>query len=122
MLRLLDFELPFEVHTNASDRALGGVLVQEGHPIAFESKKLKEVEQRYSAHEKEMIAVVHCLEIWKHYLLGIKFVVVIDNVSNTYFKTQKKLLLSRHSGSNFWLSLITAGCIDQGVRIMLLML
>ena len=68
MLRLLDFELPFEVHTNASDRALGGVLVQKGHPIAFESKKLKEVEQHYSAHEKEMTTVVHCLEIWKHYL------------------------------------------------------
>ena len=91
VLRLPDFELPFEVHTDASDRALGGVLVQEGHPIAYESRKLKEAEQRYSAHEKEMTAVVHCLEIWKHYLLGTKFVVVTDNVANTYFKTQKKL-------------------------------
>ena len=31
------------------------------------------------------------MEIWKHYLLGTKFVVVTDNVANTYFKTQKKL-------------------------------
>ena len=91
VLRLPDFELPFEVHTDASDRAMGGVLVQEGHPIAYESRKLKDAEQRYSAHEKEMAAVVHCLEIWKHYLLGTKFVVVTDNVANTYFKTQKKL-------------------------------
>ncbi|KAK3225480.1 hypothetical protein Dsin_005342 [Dipteronia sinensis] len=36
VLCLLDFEKPFKVHTNASDRALGGVLVQEGHSIAFE--------------------------------------------------------------------------------------
>ena len=42
VLRFPNFELPFEVHTDASDRAIGGVLVQEGYPIAFESKKLKE--------------------------------------------------------------------------------
>ena len=52
VLRLPDMELPFEVHTDASDRALGGVLVQEGHPVAFESRKLNAVEERYNAHEK----------------------------------------------------------------------
>lgn len=91
VLRLPDFGLPFEVHTDASDRAIGGVLVQEGHPCAFESRKLKDAEQRYTTHEKEMTAVIHCLDAWKHYLLGTKFTVVTDNVANTYFKTQKKL-------------------------------
>ena len=74
-----------------SDRALGGVLVQEGHLVAFESRKLNAAEQRYNAHEKEMTAVIHCLETWKHYLMGTRFVVVTDNVANTFFKTQKKL-------------------------------
>lgn len=31
----------FEVQIDASDFALGGVLTQEEHPIAFESQKLK---------------------------------------------------------------------------------
>ena len=91
MLKLPDFRLPFEVHTDASDRAIGGVLVQDGHPVAFESRKLKDAEQRYSAHENELTAVVHCLSTWRHYLLGTVFSVVTDNVANTYFKTQKKL-------------------------------
>ena len=91
VLKLPDFELPFEVHTNAFDRAIRGVLVQEGHPLAFESRKLKDAEQHYSVHEKEMAAVVHCLDAWRLYLLGTKFTVITDNVANTYFKTQKKL-------------------------------
>lgn len=91
VLQLPRFEDPFEVHTDASDRALGGVLVQAGHPVAYESRKFKDAETRYSAHEKEMTAVIHCLEVWRHYLLGTKFKIVTDNVANTYFKTQRKL-------------------------------
>jgi hypothetical protein len=63
VLGLLDFEKPFEVHTDASDRAIGGVLVQEGHLIAFKSWKLNNAEQNYSMHEKEMTTIVHCLGI-----------------------------------------------------------
>ncbi|RVW96773.1 Retrovirus-related Pol polyprotein from transposon 17.6 [Vitis vinifera] len=66
VLRLLDLDLPFEVQMDASDRALGGVLVQEGHPVAYESRKLNNAEQSI-------------------------FTVVTDNVANTFFKTQKKL-------------------------------
>ena len=50
------------MHTDALNRALGGVLVQEGHPVAFESRKLNAAEQRYSAHENEMTADIHCVE------------------------------------------------------------
>ena len=87
MLRLPNLDLPFKVKTDASDKTLGGVLVQEGHPVEFESRKLNGVEQRYSTHEKEMTAVVHCLQQWRHYLLGGIFIVVTDNVANTFFKT-----------------------------------
>ena len=36
----LEFEKPFEVHTNASDFAIGEVLMQDRRFIAYESKKL----------------------------------------------------------------------------------
>ena len=79
------------MHIDASSRALGGVLVQEGHPVAFESQKLDATEQRYNTHEKDMTAVIHCLETWKHNLMGTRFIVVTDNVANTFFQTKKKL-------------------------------
>ena len=67
------------------------VLVQEKHLVAYESRKMNETEQKCSAHEKEMIAVVHCLLAWKVYLLGPKFVVQTNNVANTFFNSQNKL-------------------------------
>ena len=65
--------------------------MQEGHPIAFESRKLNDTERRYTVQEKEMTAIVHCLRVWRHYLLGSHFVILTDNVATSYFQTQKKL-------------------------------
>lgn len=89
--RLPNHVLPFEVHTYSFDFAIGGVLIQGKHPIAFESWKLNNTERQYTVQKKEMTAVVHHLRIWRHYLLGFKFVVKKDNVATSYFKCQKKL-------------------------------
>ncbi|KAL0394974.1 UNVERIFIED_CONTAM: hypothetical protein Slati_4463600 [Sesamum latifolium] len=70
VLALPDMSKSFVVETEALDFALGGILMQDDHPVAFESKKLKDVERRYSVHEKELLAVVHYLRLWQHYLLG----------------------------------------------------
>ena len=56
MLHLPNFELPFEIHTDASNKVIGDVLVQEKHLVAYESRKLNEADQKCLAHEKEMIA------------------------------------------------------------------
>ncbi|KAK3012761.1 hypothetical protein RJ639_008109 [Escallonia herrerae] len=79
------------VGEHASDFALGGVLMQEGHPVAYESRKLNEAERRYTTHEKELLAVVHCLRIWRHYLLGSSFIVQTDNTAVSHFLSQSKL-------------------------------
>ena len=91
ILKLPDFERPFEVHTDASDFAIGGVLIQDGHSVAYESRKLQDRERRYLVHEKEMTAIIHCLHVWRHYLIGKPFVVKTDNVAASYFASQPKL-------------------------------
>ena len=83
MLKLPDFEAMFEVQTYASDFTICGVLTQDGHPIAYESRKLQDRERRYPMHEKEMTVVVHCLQVWRHYLLGKTFMVKMDNVATS---------------------------------------
>ena len=88
MLKFLEFDKPFEVHTNASDFAIGGVLMQDGRPIVYESKKLDSHQRRWPTYEKELFAVVYCLKTWQHYLGLHKTKVYMDNVSLKYFETQ----------------------------------
>ena len=45
VLALSDITKPFEVQIDVSDFALGGVLLQEGHHVAYESHKLSKVER-----------------------------------------------------------------------------
>ena len=59
VLGLVDVTKPFEIETDASDFALGGVLIHEGHPIAYKSRKINDAERRYTVSEKEMLVVVH---------------------------------------------------------------
>ncbi len=54
VLKLPDFNKDLEIHSDASDFAIGRVIVQKGRPVAFESKKLNEKEQRWPTQEKEM--------------------------------------------------------------------
>ena len=101
VLSLPDLNKPFELHTDAVDFAIGGVLIQEGHPIAFESRKLNDTKRRYTVQEKEMTTVVHCLRTWRHYLLEGKFVIRTDNVAMNYYQTQKKLTSKQARWQNF---------------------
>ena len=83
VLKMPDFSKTFEIHTNASDFAIGGVLMHDRHPITFESRKLNEAKRWYTMQKKEITTIVHCLRMWRHYLIGSKFVVKTNNVATS---------------------------------------
>ena len=86
---------PFVVISDASGFALGGVLLQDGRPIAYESRQLTPAEKNYDAGERELLAVCYLLEKWRCYLQGPKFVVETDHCPLTYLNTQVRLARKR---------------------------
>jgi hypothetical protein len=100
-LRTPDERLPYEVVTDASDLGVGALLLQEGHHVAYESRKLSSAELNYNVTEKEMLSVVHALRVWRCYLEGADFTMFTDHVSNTFFQTQPNLSRRQARWSEF---------------------
>jgi len=90
-----DPEKGYTLYTDASDYAVGAVLMQEQsgeqRTIAFESAKLNATQRRWPTHEKELYAIKHALEKWRCYLLGRPTVVFTDHCSLKYFLGQPTL-------------------------------
>lgn len=79
-----NFNRPFVLQTDASDRGIGAVLSQDGadgqeHPIAYLSRKLLTREVSYSAVEKECLAIVWGVQKLHTYLYGRSFTIQTDH-------------------------------------------
>lgn len=65
ILALPHFTQHFVLECDASSKGIGMVLVQNRHPIAYESWKLKDAESLYSIYKKEMLTIMHALVKFK---------------------------------------------------------
>ena len=88
-MALPDFSKPFEIETDASDKGIGVVLQQNGHPIAYISKALGPRNQMLSAYEKECLAILLAVDHWRSYLIQGEFVLRTDQKALTYLDDQR---------------------------------
>ncbi len=102
LLNYPDFSKQFDIYTDASDYQLGAVITQNEKPIAFYSRKLTAVQQRYTTTERELLAIVETLKEVRNILLGQTIKVFTDHQNLTYktFNTNRvmrwRLLLEEY--------------------------
>ena len=76
-LKYFDPQAPIIIECDAS--GVGGVLLQDGHPVTFVSQALTDTQKRYSNIEHELLALVIVIEHLHHYVFGCHFTVHTDH-------------------------------------------
>ncbi|WVY93545.1 hypothetical protein V8G54_032633 [Vigna mungo] len=88
VLSLPDFSKTFYVQTDASGSAMGAVLTQDNHPIAYFSKLFCPRLSKSSAYVRELHAITSVVKRWRQYLLGHFFIIQTDQRSLKDLLTQ----------------------------------
>jgi hypothetical protein len=91
VLTMPDVERPFSIYCDASGQGLGYVLMQDGHVVAYASRKLRKHEEKYPTCDLELAAMVHALKIWRRYIIGRRCEVYSDHKSLKYIFNQPDL-------------------------------
>ena len=86
VLEAPDFQKPFILQTNASERGVVAVLslkkeLGQEHPVSYFSCKLLTREAKYSTVEKGCLAIKLAAQAFRVYLLGQPFVIQTDHQS-----------------------------------------
>ena len=101
-----DLERPFTLYTDASNIAVGAILLQRDsngveRPVSFFSKKLSSAQRNYSTFERECLAVICALEHFRVYLLARKFTLRTDHRALAWLFSKEPKASARISG---WLA------------------
>jgi hypothetical protein len=78
VLALPNFNKPFILESDASDKSVGAVLMQEGRPICYFSKSLGKQAAEFSTYDKEDLAIIEAHKKWKHYLAEATLILRTD--------------------------------------------
>ena len=93
ILAFPNFANPFIVSTDASDKAIGGVLSQlhdgQDRVLAYWSRQLSKAERNYSTIEREALAAVGAIKEFYPYLYGFPFKLITDHNPLTSLKDIK---------------------------------
>ena len=98
VLKNLDPLRQFTLATDASLFATGAVLLQTNgngsyHPCGYLSQSLNPTEHNYQIYDHKLLAVIHTLKVWRHFLEGNPHPVIVftDHQNLLYFRSAQKL-------------------------------
>ena len=93
ILKLPDVSKQFILQTDASNHAIGAVLLQDHEgvkfPVSYISRRLQSREEHFSTIERECLAVVWAIQKLHMYLYGRSFILQIDHQPSTYLDKNK---------------------------------
>ena len=77
--------------SDASNLGCGAVLLQQGRPVAYTSRKFTPAECNYTTGEQELLGLIHALKEWRCYVEGTPVTLITDHHPLTHLKTQPDL-------------------------------
>ena len=100
VLQYPDQDREFDLETDASEFAVGGVISVkcddgEFRPIAYMLHSITPPERNYPIHDKEMLAIIKATEAWHHYLKATPYAFEIHTDHNNLLYFMKSQNLSK---------------------------